>query len=69
MAGECRLDGDIGGLQIAHLANHDDIGVLADNGSQDSGEVEANVRFGLDLGDPFNLIFNWVLNGDDFTLG
>ena len=40
VAGERGLDGDLGGLEVADLADHDDVGVLAQEGAQRGGEVQ-----------------------------
>ena len=39
MAGYGRLDGDFGGLQVAHFTTEDDVGVLSDGAVQRDGKV------------------------------
>jgi hypothetical protein len=42
VAGERGLDADLGGLEVADLADHDDVGVLAQERAQRRGEREAD---------------------------
>src|SRR5689334_15599681 len=49
VAGERRLDRDLGRLGVADLADHDDVGVLADDRAQTAGEREADRRLHVDL--------------------
>ena len=51
MAGERRLDGDLGGLEVADLADHDDVGVLPQERAQRRGEVQPDVLVHLHLVD------------------
>nr|GFD54437.1 hypothetical protein [Tanacetum cinerariifolium] len=55
VAGERGLDRDATGFQVAHLADHDDVRVLAHDGAQCSGEVEAYGRLHLNLVDALQL--------------
>ena len=48
VAGERGLDGDLRGLEVADLADHDHVRVLAQDGAQGLGEAE--VDLGVDLG-------------------
>ncbi len=52
VAREGRLDGDLGGLQVADLSDQDDVGVLAYDGSQSVGEGQSDGGLHLDLVDP-----------------
>ena len=45
MAGERRLDRDLGGLEVADLADQDDVRILAEKRAQRGGEVEADASF------------------------
>ena len=65
VAGERRLDGDLGGLEVAHLADHDDVGVLAQEGAQRVGEVEADVLVDLHLVDADQVVLDRILGGGD----
>ena len=67
--GEGRLDGDLCRLQVADLADHDDVGVLADDVAQGAGEGEPDLGLHLDLVDPADLVFHRVFHGDDLLVG
>src|SRR6266498_17960 len=69
VAGERSLDGDLGGLRIANLANHDDVRVLAQNGAQGVAEGEADLLFHGHLVDPGELEFDGIFDGDDVVFG
>jgi hypothetical protein len=43
VAGERRLHGDLRGLAVAHLADHDDVRVLAQDGAQGVGEGQVDL--------------------------
>jgi len=66
VAGEGRLDGDFCGLPVTDFADHDDVRILAQDGTQSTGEVVADLAVGLNLGHPGHLVFDRVLDGDDF---
>src|SRR5690606_19612143 len=65
VTGQRRLDGDLGGFAVAHFADHDHIRILTHDGAQRAGEVEADLRLGLDLVDALDLVLDRVLDGDD----
>src|SRR4051812_44145468 len=69
VARERALDGDLGGLPVADLADHDDVGVGAHHGAQPAGEGQAGARVDLDLRDALDLALDRVLDGDDVLLG
>ena len=48
---ERRLNGDLRGLEIANLADHDDVGVLPHDGAQRAGKGQIDLRFNLNLVD------------------
>ena len=61
--------GDARGLEVAHFADHDDVRVLAhDDAAQRVGEVQPDLRLGLDLVDALDLVFDRVLDGDDLDV-
>jgi hypothetical protein len=68
VAGEARLHGDLGGLGVADLADHDDVRVLAQDGAQAAGEGQLDFRVNLYLADPLDLVLDGVLDGDDVLL-
>src|SRR2546428_15193 len=69
VAGERRLDRDLGRLGVADLAHHDDIGVLADDRAQPVREGEPDLRLHVDLVHAEELVFDRILDGDDLLVG
>ncbi|KAG0921612.1 hypothetical protein G6F31_020251 [Rhizopus arrhizus] len=69
LACQRRLDGDARGFQIAHFTDHDDVRVLAHDAAQGVGEIQADLRLGLDLVDALDLVFDRVFDGDDLDVG
>ena len=69
VAGERGVDGDVGGLRIPDLTDHDDVGRLAQHGAQ--GRCEGHADVGLDhhLVDAGKLVFDRILHGDDLFVG
>ena len=65
MSGDSGLNGDGGGLTVADLADHDDVGVLAQDGAQGVGEGQVSFGVDLNLIDALDIGFHGVLNGDD----
>ncbi|CEE79469.1 conserved hypothetical protein [Xanthomonas citri pv. citri] len=68
VAGERGLDRDACGFQIAHFADHDDVRILTHDAAQCVGEIQPDLRLGLDLVDAFDLVFHRVFDGDDFHI-
>ena len=60
-----RLHRDLGGLLIAHLADHHDIRILPQNGAQRGGERDARLPVHRHLRDARQLIFDRVFDRDD----
>jgi hypothetical protein len=60
VAGERRADGDFGGLLVADFADHDDVGVLAQDVAQGRGEGEPDL--GLD-------VCTWLMPGISYSIG
>ena len=60
MAGLRGLDGDLGRLEVADFADHDDVRVLAQEGAQRRGEGEAHLRVDVDLVDAGQADFDRV---------
>ena len=69
MAGQRRLDGDLGGLGVADFADHDDVGILAHDRAQAVGEGQTDLRIDMDLVDAAQLILDRIFDGNDFFAG
>ena len=65
VAGERGLDGDLRGLEVANLTDHDDVGVLTQEGAQRRGEVQADVLVHLDLVDAAEVELDGILGGGE----
>ena len=65
---ERRLDPDTRRLHIAHLADEDDVGVLAEDRPQTAGERHAGLVLDLDLIDRGEDVLDRVLNRHDVAL-
>ncbi len=65
MAGQGRLDRDLGGLEVPDLTDHDDIGILPQKGTQCSGKVEADIFVHLHLVDTGKVEFHRIFGGGD----
>jgi hypothetical protein len=59
------FDADLGRLEVADLADHDDVGVLAQEGAQGGGEVEPDLVVHLHLVDADQVELDRVLGGRD----
>ena len=58
-------DGDLRGLEIANFADHDDVRILPENGTQAVGKSEPDVRLDVDLAHSREAIFHGFFDGDD----
>src|SRR5216684_127995 len=67
VAGERGLDGDLSGFLVADFADHDLVRVVAQDGAQTAGEGEAFFLVDGNLGDATQLVFDRVLDGNDFV--
>ena len=65
MAGQRRLYGDLGGLGVTDLADHDDVGVLSHDRAQSVRESQPNLRFDVNLIDAAKLIFHRIFDGNN----
>ena len=54
MPGQRGLGCDLRGFEVTDFADHDDIGILAQDGAQQGGEGQADLRFDLNLVDAPN---------------
>src|SRR2546422_903398 len=68
VAGERRLDGDLGRFQVADLADEDHVGVLAHDVAQTGRERQPDLRLHGDLVDALQLVLDGVLDRDDLAL-
>ncbi len=68
MAGEGRLQRQLGRLGVADLTDHHDVGVLAQHGSQRAVEGVAGPLVDLRLDDFPQLVLHRVLDGDQLAV-
>ena len=68
VAGERRLDGDLGRLRVADLAHHDLVRVVAQDRAQAAREGEPLLLVHRDLQHAGQLVLDRVLDGDDLVL-
>src|SRR5581483_6942143 len=69
VAGERRLDRHRGGLAVADLADHDDVGIVAQIAAQDAGERQVDLWIDGYLGNTLQLIFDRVFYSEDVEIG
>ena len=67
VAGQRGVDGDLRGLLVADFANHDLVGIVAENGSQTAREGQPLLLVYRDLRDALDLVFDGVLDSDDLV--
>lgn len=60
------LDGGFGGFLIANLADHDDVGIVAEDCAEAGCEVQSDFGVDLDLIDAVDVILDGVFYGDGF---
>ena len=68
MTGLGRLDRDLGGFQVADLAHHDHVRVLAQEGAQRLGKGQACLRIDVHLVDARHVDLRRVLGGRDVAI-
>src|SRR5215472_4921406 len=68
VAGESRLNGDLRGFLVADFANHDFVRVVAKNRSKASRKSEALFLIDRNLRDAANLVFDRILDGNEFVV-
>src|SRR6266700_3727725 len=68
MARQARISRNRGRLQIANLANHDDVRGLTQNGAQRDWKCHSDIVVDLHLVDPGHLIFDRFFHGDDLAV-
>ena len=69
MSGKARLDRDLRRFEIADLADHDHIRVLAQDGPQRQCEAHLDPRIDLGLADAVEVVFDGILDGHDVQRG
>src|SRR5207249_4071333 len=62
------LYSDLGGLFVADFANQDDVGSLAEHGTDNASKVEPDVMPHLNLIDPGQVVLHWVFGRDDLSV-
>ncbi len=62
VSGQGGLDGQVSRFAIADLTDHDDVGVLAEQGAQAVGEGHAGDGIDLGLVGTYDVVFNRVLD-------
>src|ERR1700733_3426990 len=67
MAGERGVDGDLGSFVVADFADQDLVRVVTQDRAQAAGKREALFLVHRNLGDPADLVFDRVLDGDDLV--
>ena len=65
MARHGSLNGNLRRFKIANFTNHDDVGVLSQNGAQSLGEGQVNLRVDLCLSHTCQFIFDGVFHCHD----
>ena len=68
VASERGTDGDLGGIEVAHFTDHDDIRVTAQDASERGGEGEVDLGLHGDLDHAVEFVFHRVLDRNDTTL-
>jgi hypothetical protein len=66
---ERRLQRDLGGLAVAHLADHDDVRILPQNVAERLGEPEADLRLHGDLVERVDHDLDGVFDRHDVDVG
>ena len=65
MAGQRGFDGDVQRVGVADFADHDDVGIVAQQAAQRLGEAHFFSRIDFDLRDAGEFVFDRVFDGDD----
>src|SRR5262249_21149026 len=65
MARQRRLDCNLRGFEITDFADHDRIGIMAQDAAQQGCKGQPDLGLYLDLSDPGELVFDRVLDRDD----
>ena len=65
VTGHRRVDRDLRRLLVADLADHDHVGILAQEGAQRAREGEPDLRLHVHLVDAADLVLDRILGGED----
>src|SRR5262249_10863952 len=68
MSRERRLNGDLCGLKIPRLANHDPVRVLPQEVPQNACKGESDPFVDWYLHNAFEIVFDWLLGGDQLRI-
>ncbi len=68
MARQGRLDGDLHGLYVADLADHDHVRILAQDGAKPAGEGHVHLGVDLGLAHAVDVVLDGILDGHDIAL-
>ena len=66
VAGHRTAQPDLDRLAVAHFADQDDVGILAQRRAQNSREIQTDLRHHLHLRDAVEAVFDRVFDGDHF---
>ncbi len=69
VSGEARLHGNFGSFEVANLADHDDIRILAQDRAQTTRERHIRLVVHLRLTDPGQVVFDRILHREDVDRG
>ena len=67
VAGERRLDGNLRGFLVADFADHDFVGIVAQDGTQAARKGEPLLFIHGNLGDTAQLVLDGIFDGDNFV--
>ena len=61
------LNGNLRRFDVSNFADHDDVGILAQNGPEQTRKIQPDLRFNLNLVNTCELIFDRVFHGHDLA--
>ena len=68
VAGHGGLNGNLSRFEISNFSNEYHIGIVSQDRTKPSSEVEPNFMIDLNLADAGHLIFNRILDGNDLDV-
>ena len=69
VSSQAGLNTHLSRLGISHFTDEDDVGSLAEHGSNDASKVQSDVVPDFDLVDTWQVVFDGVFGGDDLAVG